>query len=581
MRQIYYKAKKVIVWLGSEDDTTVLALATMQNIFESCRSIWHNRPGDEECLMELATDEEYWQSLRENIVQKASPQWPDDPKTCTNALQTFFRRPWFSRVWVIQEVQGCPHITMQVGGTTVSWTIVASAATWVVYAPPPVNHMREPYKFGGFLNTDFMRRRMFTTKDDVPFLEVLDRCRAFKCTLGVDRIFALLHHPVARLRPASNEQESATNGLHPHGTDVNQDASHFNLKVDYGLELFDLYRQIVLRSITQGRSLQVLSHAVEGSKYRQNYPTWMPVWDVIGDPGHTGPRRTFLYNACRGHEPQHCTFTNSMLIGLSGVVAGYVAQTSTNIILSSRKVLQEEGISCGTTFSEIRDVSRMIVRDCWQPEGNWLQEAVCRTFTPPATHFEDFCAFVTERLQKAPAPTILSLHGKWCDICGTRHIASPASGFDQGIEILHCEICTDFDMCVDCRRSGHPCPRQHELYPRPIPSMICQLDEQTLSMLDEHKGNGDSKRFDTSVKQSFDGKHFLKLDNGLLGAGREATRPGDLVVVFFGARVPFILRQHESHYVLVGECYVHGMMDGEAIDGWREGKLAEKTFVLA
>jgi len=190
-------------------------------------------------------------------------------------------------------------------------------------------------------------------------------------------------------------------------------------------------------------------------------------------------------------------------------------------------------------------------------EDNWLQEAICRTAQQPDTHFEDFCAFITERLQNTPWPTLISLHGKWCDICRSRHIASPASGFDEIFEILHCEICFDFDLCKDCWRNGHMCPGQHELFPRPIPSMVCHLGKKTCSMLDDHKGKGNSKRFDSSAKQTFDGKCFLKLDNGLLGVGRESTRPGDLVVVFFGARVAFILRLREDHYIILGQCYIH------------------------
>ncbi|KAH7392687.1 heterokaryon incompatibility protein-domain-containing protein [Pyrenochaeta sp. MPI-SDFR-AT-0127] len=581
MRQIYHKAKQVVVWLGDEDDTTALALITMQNIFELCCLSWHSRARNEEWLMNLENDEEYWHSLRTDIVQKVSPQWPDEPRTCANALQTFFRRPWFSRVWVIQEVQGCSRITMQVGKSSVAWYVVASTATWVVYAPSPVTRINEPYKFGGFLHTDLMQQRLFTTKDDVPFLEVLDRCRAFKCTIDVDRIFALLQHPAARLLAAKNDQASLTQVFYPLSTNVALSASHFELKVDYNIPLFDLYRQVVLSSISKGRSLQVLNHTTEESKDREGYPKWMPVWHARGDSRHTGPRRTFLYNASREFEPQVRTFTNHMHLGVGGLVAGIVTQTSTNILFSTRKVPRVEVISLGTTLEETREISRLIVRDCWQPEENWLQEAICRTSSQPALHFEDFCAFVTERLKKTPGPTLLSLHGKWCDICMTRHVASPANGFDEVLEIWHCEICFDFDMCKECCRSGHTCPGQHELHLRAIPSMICHLDEQTRYVLEEHKGKGNSKRFDTSVKQTFDGKHFVKLDNGLLGVGPDTTCAGDLVVVLFGGRVPFILRQHGNYYILLGECYIHGIMDGEAIDGWREGRLEEKDFVLA
>jgi hypothetical protein len=144
MRQIYHKATQVIVWLGDEDDTTALALATMQNIFESCCLYRYGYASREEWLTNLENDEEYWQSLRADIVRTVSPEWPSDPEICANALQAFFRRPWFSRVWVIQEVRGCPHILLQVGGPTVAWHIVASAAAWFVVGPSSVSHIVEP-----------------------------------------------------------------------------------------------------------------------------------------------------------------------------------------------------------------------------------------------------------------------------------------------------------------------------------------------------------------------------------------------------------------------------------------------------
>lgn len=41
---------------------------------------------------------------------------------------------------------------------------------------------------------------------------------------------------------------------------------------------------------------------------------------------------------------------------------------------------------------------------------------------------------------------------------------------------------------------------------------------------------------------------------------------GDVVCVLLGRRVPFAVRREEDgHYRLIGECYVHGLMDGEAM----------------
>jgi hypothetical protein len=49
------------------------------------------------------------------------------------------------------------------------------------------------------------------------------------------------------------------------------------------------------------------------------------------------------------------------------------------------------------------------------------------------------------------------------------------------------------------------------------------------------------------------------------------TREGDLVCVLYGVGVPLVTRamkereDRRQEYELVGECYIHGIMDGEAI----------------
>jgi len=44
-------------------------------------------------------------------------------------------------------------------------------------------------------------------------------------------------------------------------------------------------------------------------------------------------------------------------------------------------------------------------------------------------------------------------------------------------------------------------------------------------------------------------------------------KPGDQICVFYGADTPFILRPsaNDGFYRFVGECYVHGLLDGEAV----------------
>ena len=49
-----------------------------------------------------------------------------------------------------------------------------------------------------------------------------------------------------------------------------------------------------------------------------------------------------------------------------------------------------------------------------------------------------------------------------------------------------------------------------------------------------------------------------------MGLGPPEAKPNDIICLFPGSRVPFILRkQSNGYYSLVGECYVHGIMLGE------------------
>lgn len=55
--------------------------------------------------------------------------------------------------------------------------------------------------------------------------------------------------------------------------------------------------------------------------------------------------------------------------------------------------------------------------------------------------------------------------------------------------------------------------------------------------------------------------------NGYLGLGPDGIASGDLVVILLGASVPLVLRQQEGAvHEVVGDAYVHGIMDGEFMD---------------
>jgi hypothetical protein len=60
------------------------------------------------------------------------------------------------------------------------------------------------------------------------------------------------------------------------------------------------------------------------------------------------------------------------------------------------------------------------------------------------------------------------------------------------------------------------------------------------------------------------GRTLFGTRTGRVGIGPYSMRSSDLVVILKGGQTPYILRKKNDHHVLVGECYVHGIMQGEA-----------------
>jgi hypothetical protein len=62
------------------------------------------------------------------------------------------------------------------------------------------------------------------------------------------------------------------------------------------------------------------------------------------------------------------------------------------------------------------------------------------------------------------------------------------------------------------------------------------------------------------------GRRIMATETGFIGLAPPNAKPTDIVCIFLGAPVPIILRPHSGgNYNLVGECYVYGVMDGEAL----------------
>ena len=83
-------------------------------------------------------------------------------------------------------------------------------------------------------------------------------------------------------------------------------------------------------------------------------------------------------------------------------------------------------------------------------------------------------------------------------------------------------------------------------------------------------------------------QRLFRTSKEYIGMGPDITQNGDVVAILFGCRVPFVLRPNrsdsenlmDSTFKLVGECYVDGIMFGEAVKEHMQTGLAISTFHL-
>jgi len=97
------------------------------------------------------------------------------------------------------------------------------------------------------------------------------------------------------------------------------------------------------------------------------------------------------------------------------------------------------------------------------------------------------------------------------------------------------------------------------------------------------------------IEAATTGRRFFITKKGYFGFGPESCQVGDLVAVLAGGQVPYIIRPvpHlsdmiratmgptlETCYTILGDSYVHGIMDGEVFDLMGEDEREMKEIIL-
>ncbi|CAN9100710.1 unnamed protein product [Alternaria alternata] len=178
MGSIYSSAKTVVVWLGPGDVRhTRRAFECSERIAIVCyefdnlhsRDLDHSERHDELSLPESWFDSSALSSLRE-----------------------LFNRPWFSRIWCIQEICLARDALVMWGDDEILWTDLTVSASWIFDKSTLGDHS-DPVTS---LLTDFPVENADIMRDKIMYhlLDALDRFRVgFQATDPKDKVYGLLN----------------------------------------------------------------------------------------------------------------------------------------------------------------------------------------------------------------------------------------------------------------------------------------------------------------------------------------------------------------------------------------------------
>jgi hypothetical protein len=166
MAAIYSRAHRVTIWVGDEYDDSNLAMDCIEMIGSKVYADW------EHGTLHNKTDDTHWADSKcESTL--SSERWV--------ALRKFFSRPWFDRLWVVQEARlGAERAVVECGDRLIHYEFLSNAALYIIKKHPLIEGPLPIGKPAVYPNG----------RGDL--LELLSDTVDLKCQDPRDRVFALL-----------------------------------------------------------------------------------------------------------------------------------------------------------------------------------------------------------------------------------------------------------------------------------------------------------------------------------------------------------------------------------------------------
>ncbi|KAK4159411.1 heterokaryon incompatibility protein-domain-containing protein [Cladorrhinum sp. PSN259] len=495
MGAIYSGADEVLIWLGEETADVRGALQLIPQMRRHYNKMLRFRrvvfPLLSQMLGPLAAVLMHW----------VSPKRTHAPVDWAPVIN-LFRRPWFTRTWIIQEAVLARRATMHCGHMSVSWEAIADVA-WGMYTVGgmprlggrELTHMIEAIDvIIQERNNRYRSRGVRHALWPPSMVDLLIRTRLYDCGNKRDRIYGLLGIAVDKL-----PQEK-------------------KLKPDYALGVDEVYRDFVVWNVVTNGSLESFSCCTSSEKAASQPPTTRPSW--VPDFANLEESPTMLPMTKRG---------NLAAAGDTQVRARFQADTNTLGIwgLSVDKVHRVGKLKCLPRSYGLSSQLALAQLTAWVAE--------CLNLAREASSGIASSGFDTSILG---GPSVLGLSSERYEMFWRTMLF----GHDHTFQPVSAKYGPMVQKFIEKLLQGPGT--------RGVP--FTKMDQLVLN---------------TTIARA-QGRLLMETVGGRLGWVTVEAAPGDAIFVLYGGKVLYVLRELDSgHHQLVGDCFVHGLMGGEALYG--------------
>lgn len=248
MHQVFSQASMVAIWLGRDTGENLhLAVAAINLIYQRCAEYAAARNLN---LTQLG----WAHSESVTVVEDTSLDDSFDSKTW-QSLSCFFSRPWFERVWCVQEILLAKQGVILTDMHQIPWDRVGiSAAVLISQISCPNDYRSDPRQRDKAISCTSALQLHFHTKK-ATLLEDLETFRHLKATDPRDQVYGLL-----------GLQNDLTGG--------------HRLEADYGKTTAQVYTDVVIKAASDDDGLGFLSCVQHKDSFQQltDFPSWVPDW---------------------------------------------------------------------------------------------------------------------------------------------------------------------------------------------------------------------------------------------------------------------------------------------------------------